>query len=72
MSLYHLFHGQAIPVHWVPAKVCENCHCEYNDLISLLTIAAALRNVIMCYTFQSAFPCFFFFFGRSLLHTGFL
>ena len=29
MSLYHLFHGQAIPFLWVPAKVCENRHCEY-------------------------------------------
>ena len=55
MSLYHLFHGQAIPGLWVPAKVCENRHCEYNNLISLLTVAVILRNIIICYTFQSAF-----------------
>ena len=45
MSLYHLFHGQAIPILRVPAKLCENRHCEYNNLISLLTMAVILRNI---------------------------
>lgn len=55
MYLYHLFHGQAIRVHWVPAKMRENRHREYNDLVILLIIAVILGGVIICYIFQSAF-----------------
>lgn len=57
MYLYHVFHGQAIRIHWMPAKLCENCHCEYNDLILLLSIAVALGNLIICSISQSAFAC---------------
>lgn len=58
MHLYHVFHGQAIRIHWVPAKLRENCHCEYNDLILLLSTAVALGNLIICSISQSAFACF--------------
>lgn len=54
MYLYHLFHGQAIPVHWVPGKMCENHHCEYNSWIALLMPAAAWGSFIICHTFQMA------------------
>lgn len=49
MYLHHLFHGQAIPVHWVPGKMCEDHHCEYNDRIALPILAG---SHIIGHTFQ--------------------